>query len=168
MAMRRAPGGFGGVGTDGGAGGVGDDSAGAGAPPSGPMMPRPPMTGAPTGNANPNAQNGSPMIPQAPPPIQPTAGGPTSPFNIQKMLQTNMGNAGGMSGPSSDPMSAIAAQPVRRAPMPSWGAPGQAGSSAGTDTMNAPPGAGAMGGKMGDPSQGPLVMLRMLKAMGQI
>lgn len=128
-------------------------------------MPRPAMTGAPTGNANPNAMNG---IPMAPPPIDPSAGGPTSPFNIDQMLKTNQGNAGGSTNaqPGSGPQ-----QPVRRTSMPPWG------DSQGKPTMDAGTGASAdptMGGAAptgvdaNDPSQGPLVMLRLLKAMGKV
>lgn len=175
MAMRRMPGGFGSGPTVGMAGGM-MPGAGAGGPggPGGPMQPRPPMTGAPAGNANPQAQNGSPMQPPAvPPPIEPTAGGPTSPFNIQSMLQTNRGNAGGMSAGPMGPQ-----QPTRRAPLTPWG--DSQGKPAGTmsntgDDLGHPadqngPGMNAMqqGTDATDPSKSPLVMLRLMKALGKI
>lgn len=147
-------------------GGGGDGAEGGG----GPRMPRPPMTGAPAGNANPNAMNG---IPMAPPPVQPTAGGPTSPFNIQSMLQTNRGNAG---GGGAAPGGADPQAPQRRPLMPwgnSHGEPagggdqGQAPMAFG-GAEGASPGMGAPNGGMDDPTKGPLVMLRLMKAMGQL
>lgn len=180
MAIRRTPQGFGP--TAGMAGGMTPEMmAGGGAPGAGaggPRIPRPPMTGAPTGNANPAAQNG---IPMAPPPIDLSAGGPTSPFNIDAMLKTNQGAAAGQPGqpgPGPGGPQGMPGQPTRRAPLMPWG------SSQGTPAAPATPAAGEggapspMGGGPGampggagaqnDPSQGPLVMLRLLKAMGQV
>lgn len=167
-----------------------DDGAGA-MPPHmpmpGAMPPRPGMTGAPANNGMPGGgqpQDGMSGLPMPPPPIQPEAGGPTSPMNIGSMLtpQQSMGMPGG--GQPQSP----------RTPLPPWGEPagmpqpGGFGVPDGTDGM---PGGGSGGGNPhGDVNAGPpgsqgnaymaqgdspshagspsMVMIRMLKAMGQL
>lgn len=160
---------------------MGAGAPGAGASPlaamsgQGPTMPKPGMTMAPAGNANPDSKGGTPMMPSTvPPPIDPTAGGPTAPGNIQQMLATNMGDAGGQQPPTSGP--------ARRA-LPPWGTtPPKAG--AGADAMTGDnsdvedvfghasggatdlAGLNAKAGKLGDLP--PMVMLRLLKATGHL
>lgn len=131
------------------------------------MMPKPGMTAAPAGNANPDSKGGSPMVPSAvPPPIDMKAGGPTAPFNIDEMLQTNRGDAGGQQPPAQQ-------GPQRRA-LPPWGDSQGAQPKTGADLATA---MGADGTDMadplqGDPSQagamGPMVMLRLLKSLGRL
>lgn len=159
MAIRRAPGNLPGM--------------------SMPMAPRPGMTGAPANNpgpgmpgpqsgasgmpagpGGPGAGDPSSMMPPPPPPIQPNAGGPTSPMNISDMLT-----------PQQQPPDYGA-----KTPLPAWGdSSGTPGTPGGTGAAPAP-------GMPGDPSQDmgggtaaqihagspSLVMLRMLRALGQL
>lgn len=143
----------------------------------GPMMPKPPMTGAPAGNANPDAQNGSPMVP---PPIDPAAGGPTAPGNIDKMLQTQTQPGGPSTGPQ------------RRQPLPPWGdsqgdvvpkaalpktgpfdTAGNANFGADASTFSGDEQFGDTNllnvpGRMQAGTMGPMIMLKLLKSMGQL
>lgn len=177
MAIRRQPqmggGGMSGTMPQPGMIGIGEIQPQSGG--IGPAMPKPPMTTAPTGNANPAAQNGSPMVP---PSVDPAAGGPTAPGNIQSMLQTNVA---GPTGP-------------QRRPLPPWGdSQGDGRPSMG---MPSPPAAGPFDTRKGtfsangstyngdeqfgdqnllnttakgtSPGGGPLMMLKLLKSMGKL
>lgn len=168
---------------------------GAGVPTA--MPGKPGMTGAPAG---PEAMPGgggaqpNPLGAQFPPPmqapLQPTAGGPTSPMNIQAMLKAKLadlpagGAGGGMGGPTPGGPTAPAAQAPVRVPLPQWGdsagspmhdPTGGSGTGMGTG-MGMPPEGGAApdpqgggdgggGGATGAPS---LIMLRLMRAMGQL
>lgn len=141
---------------------------------------RAPMTGAPMGGpaagmggptgAPGGAGMAGPPPPPSPPQPQPMAGGPTSPMNVggSRMLSPAgpMGQPGrpgqqqggppGMSGP--------------REPLPVWGdSQGRAGlpddgmGKGMTEMAGANGGGGADGGAMG-----PMVMLRLMKALGRI
>lgn len=175
MAIRRQPqmpGMMGGAQAQPGMIGTGQGQPSSGA---GPMMPKPPMTTAPAGNANPDAQNGSPMVP---PSVDPAAGGPTAPGNIQSMLQTNVA---GPTGP-------------QRRPLPPWG--DSQGDGRPPMGMPAPPLAGAFDttkgtfgaddstyngdeqfgdknllnipGRVQAGASGPMVMLKLLKSLGHL
>lgn len=106
----------------------------------GPAIPRPPMP-----------MGGPGQVPMTP---QPQAGGPTAPGNINSMLQTNAGNAGGQPGSP------------QRQPLPPWG------DSQGTSdpaTAGVPMmGSGAAPPESGSEMGNPAVLLKLLKSMGLV
>lgn len=153
-----------------------------GAPPPMPM-------GGPGGPGGPGGMPGMPpgLAPQAPPqpelppPIMPTAGGPTSPFNIAAMLQPKTG-APGEQAPGQQP---------GQTPLPPWGGDGPVSGLGGGGMPPAPgaPGAGApppgppppnmapgtlpgappmSSAQTGAGQGGAALMLRLMKAMGAI
>lgn len=149
---------------------------GLGGPPPQPQMGQPP--GPPTSG---------PLMPGMPDMQNMQAGGPSSPFNIDEMLKTNepkMGGGMGMPGAGAPPPPGVPESPVRRTLQP-WGDAGGSGKpspqpagrspmdDSGAATMDAPvagqqpmqqgPGMGDVGGGMA-----PMVMLRLLKALGRI
>lgn len=154
----------------------------------GAQQPRPPMTMAPSpqgaapapGAGGPAVAPGSgapqPAPAPLPPPIQPGAGGPTSPLNIRQMLDAKMTPAsGGLSAPGG---------PAPMTPLPPWGDSTGSGARASTGSAlrlgyaggDASPDASLAADAMQpesstDDTKGgmsPLVMLRLLKQMGHV
>jgi len=152
-----------------------------------PMSPMGSMAPSPTGGTMPGQGMPQPPMPM-PMPSQPSAGGPTSPMNIQSMLSPRQqpgqspagpgmgGGAGGGSGPGGPTR-------VPPVPLPQWGdsagTPGtmpgmQPGASAdlgpvgpGTGPASGIQGLGGEGAGQADPHS-PLVFLKLLKALGQV
>lgn len=148
-------------------------------------LPAMPGIGGPSNNpgtpGGPGPQDGMSGMPMAPPPLQPQGGGPTSPLNIGSMLDPAQQMPGAPGGGGGAP---------ERTPLPPWGdsqgapgvhgappdgLPGGATHSTGYGDVDAgapdhqgtpQPAAGAGGmSHAGSPS---LVMVRLLKALGQI
>jgi len=152
--------------------GTSSPAVAAGSPPISAMIPgqsvggrtppRPPM---PMGGS-PNRQGGVPGAPQVEPrlPIQPYAGGPTSPMNISPMLQTGQQGQGQPSPPPLPP-----AQPSPTS-LPAWGDQGTPPGGGMPQAPGAPaaPVTGLPPGGAGGAPFGPSRMLQLMKSMGRI
>lgn len=127
---------------------------------------RPGMTGAPSGPGVGTPGTGMGPVPAVPPPpIQPNAGGPTSPMNIGSMLGTQAGGPGTPGTPGGNmgqaPMAPTSASVS--VPLPPWGdSTGVPGTPLqGVDSQGQPDDSNT-------PSSSSVLMLKLLKQLGHI